>query len=49
LNSSRASDLAGAHIDGQHFSSGTNLFGEMEGWNTVSGCDIKNPQASAKI
>jgi hypothetical protein len=42
LNSPRTGDLTGAYIDGQYFSGWTDLFGEIEGRNAMSGRDIED-------
>jgi hypothetical protein len=49
LNGPRASDLTGAHVNGQGFSCLADLFGEVEGWNAMAGRDIENSQTRAKV
>jgi hypothetical protein len=41
--------LTRTHINGQHFTGWTNLFGKKKGGNAMAGSDIEDSQAWAKV
>jgi hypothetical protein len=49
LNGPCTSDLTGTHIDGQHFSSRTNLLGEIESGDPMARGNIEDPQTRSKV